>query len=80
MLGIGGTSTVSEEHQLAAAPDRFRARAHKTREGVCQRCLCAPGNIVMFRELRFEKCTQIHSRFPYAASPRNSGTASRRTL
>jgi hypothetical protein len=31
-LGIGGASTVPKKHQLAAAPDRLRARMYKARK------------------------------------------------
>jgi hypothetical protein len=80
MLGIGGAPPVSEKHQLTAAFDRLRAGFYKGRKVFSQRCFSTSGNVVMFREFRFEKCAKIHSRFPQAASPRNSGTASRRTL
>src|SRR5262245_28438694 len=75
MLGVGGTSSVSEKHQLAAAADRFRAGAYKAREGIPQHRLSAADNVVMFRELRLEKCPPIPRRFPYAAN--NCGTRSR---
>jgi hypothetical protein len=56
MLGVGGAAAVAEEHQLAAAADRFDASADQTGEGARQRRLGAARGVVMFGEFRFKEC------------------------
>ena len=42
MLGVGGAAAIAEEHQLAAAADRFDASRHQAGEGAGQaRLRCA---------------------------------------
>ena len=55
MLGIAGAAAIAEEHQLAAAADRFDASRDQAGEGVRQCCFAAPRVIVMFGEFGFEE-------------------------
>ena len=56
MLGVAGAAAIAEEHQLAAAADRFDASANQTGEGAGQCRLGATRDVVMLGKFRFEKC------------------------
>ena len=80
MLRIAGATAIAEEHQLAAAADRCNASADQAGKSGGQRRFGAPRGVVMFGKFGFEKRCEVHGFCFQAASPRNSGTASRSTL
>ena len=75
MLGVGGAAAVAEKHQLAAAADGRNTSRHQSGESRGQRAFRLAGDVVVLGEFTFEERGDVHLR--YAASPRNSGTASR---